>query len=87
MSEKNIRAERRRLRKAVGEDAMTLMAAMAGVINDDLRPTIALIAQTIQALSAKVETLEASNAELQQRITVSFDAWQVPPKQPATERV
>lgn len=87
MSEKNIRAERRRLRKAVGEDAMTLMAAMAGVINDDLRPTIALMAQTIQALSAKVDALETSNAELQQRITVSFDAWQLPPEQPATERV
>ena len=58
MSESTRRAEHRRLRKAVGDDAMKLMAAMSGILDDEIRPTQALMGDTIRTLATKVTTLE-----------------------------
>ena len=64
MSENQRRAEQRAVRKAVGQDAAKMLQWMATVIDDELKPTIALMAQTITDLSAKVETLEKRQIQL-----------------------
>lgn len=67
MSDKARTAEQRRLRKAVGDDALKLMAAMSGILNESVFPLQQQHGEQLRALAAKIETLEGMVRALAKR--------------------
>lgn len=58
MSEGTAKAERRALRKAVGDDAISLMGAMSGILHDQVFPVQQLHDTRLHDLHARLERLE-----------------------------
>lgn len=67
MSEKTRKAEQRRLRKAVGDDAMALMAAMSGILNESVFPLMQQHGEQLRELAQRLETLEGMVKALAKR--------------------
>ena len=65
MSEQSRRIEQRKLRKAVGADAMQLMAAMSGILNEDVKPALDRLTQRIVLLEETSARLAARLAQLE----------------------
>lgn len=82
MSEKTRKAEQRRLRKAVGDDAMALMAAMSGILNESVFPLQQQHGEQLRELTQRLETLEGMVKALAKRLSEPHDVWQPPPDPP-----
>jgi hypothetical protein len=59
------RADQRKLRKAVGADAMQLMGSMAGVLSERVFPALEALTRQIQLLDRRMVLLEAMVLKLQ----------------------
>lgn len=70
MSEKTRKAEQRKLRKAVGDDAMALMAATANM-HAEAKGAIFQLQQRIEEQDARI-------AQLEYRLRESLEAWREP---------
>lgn len=78
MSESTRRAAQRRLRKAVGDDAMTLMAAMSGILQESVFPLLQQHGEQLRELTAKIETLEGMVKQLVKRGSPQLAVMQGP---------